>query len=93
MRNSVRKVWFGWCHVAGSTACTKGPSVANDASSRDAHLGPLALRATPSCGRHARDSGVPVQGRPIREEYLIVDGGELAGTPPTEKSCCIQPKP
>ena len=40
----------------------------------DEPLGSGALR-----GRHARDSGMLVRGRPIREEYLIVAGGKLAG--------------
>ncbi len=58
------------------------------------HISGPSLSAQP---RHAAGTREILEcrfkGRPIREEYLIVDGGKLAGTPPTEKSCCIQPKP
>ena len=42
-------------------------------------LGHVAVGAGSLRGGHPRDPGVLVRGRPIREEYLIVDGGKLAG--------------
>ena len=57
------------------------PPLAHDAPSRhdaarirNVTVGPGTLR-----GRGARDPGVLVRQRPIRDEYLIVDGGRLAG--------------
>ena len=46
-----------------------------------AHLGHLPVGAGPLCRRRPRDSRVLRSAdRPIRDEYLIVDGGRLAGT-------------
>ena len=59
-----------------------GPPVADDAAPRHdaAHLGHEPLRAGALRGRaRARSSSAGSTGRPIREEYLIVDGGKLAG--------------
>ena len=59
------------------------PSVALDASSRHdaAHLRHQPLGSGPLRGRNAaRSSSASSTGRPIRDEYLIVDAGSLAGS-------------
>ena len=58
-----------------------GSPLAHDATPRHdaAHLGHEPLGPGPLRGRDARDPRVLVRGRPIRDEYLIVDGGKLAG--------------
>ena len=65
-----------------SPARAGGPPVADDAPPRDdpAHLGNLAVGPGPLRRRNPRDPRVLLGRRPIRDEYLIVDGGRLAGT-------------
>ena len=74
-------------HLAGyggdvSAAGAGRSPVAHDAVQRDdpAYLGHVAVRA----GRYAAGTLEILQcwfdGKPIRNEYLIVDGGTLAGT-------------
>ena len=62
-------------------AGTPGPPVADDAAPRHdpARLGYQPVGPGPLRRRHARDPRVLVRRRPLRDEYLIVDGGELAG--------------
>ena len=59
-----------------------GPSLADHAPPRDdpAHLGLVPVGPGPLRGRDPGDPRVlPRRDRPIRDEYLIVDGGQLAG--------------
>ncbi len=58
------------------------PPVAYDAAQRDdaAHVRDDPVGAGPLRRRDARDPRVLVRGHPIRDEYLIVAGGALAGT-------------
>ena len=62
-------------------AGARGPSVADHAASRHdaAYFGLLAVGAGALRGRHARNPGVLPGRPPIRNEYLIVEGGKLAG--------------
>ena len=67
--------------VMVSTAAAKGSPLAHNAQPRhdaaylrDQPLGAGALRRG-----NPRDLGCWFEGRPIRDEYLIVDGGKLAG--------------
>ena len=64
------------------TAGAQRPSLAVDAASRHdtAHLGVIAFRPGALRRRHAGDLECWFEGKPIREEYLIVDGGKLAGS-------------
>ena len=64
-----------------SPAAARGPPVADDAPPRHdaAHLGHQPLGPGPLRGRHREILECWFEGRPIREEYLIVDGGKLAG--------------
>ena len=65
------------------TAGTQGPSLADDAAPRHdtAHLGHHRLSAQARYAAGTREIlECWFEGKPIREEYLIVDGGKLAGT-------------
>ena len=57
------------------------PSVAHHAPSRHdaAYLRHLAFGADPLCRGHARDPRELFAKKPIRDEYLVVDKGKLAG--------------
>jgi len=68
--------------MSGSAASAEGPSVAQHAASWHdaAYFRHVAVRAGALRGRHARNLECYFEGRPIRDEYLIVDKGKLAGT-------------
>ena len=68
-------VWFPQPAPKDHPVAHHAPPWHDAAYFRDLALGAGALR-----GGHARDSRMLVRRRPIRDEYLIVDGGKLAGT-------------